>query len=189
MLTAFRGPHLLILDEPTNHLDVDSREALIHALNDFEGAVILISHDRHLVEASAERLWIVNNGTVESYDGDMDSYRELLLADRGARTKGRANGAEAKTDKAEARRAAADRRSELAPLRKALQAAEKQVAQYTRDLAAIDGALADPQLYQRDPTRAQKLSIERGMLAKLLAGAEDDWLQATDAFEQAAADR
>ena len=189
MLTAFRGPHLLILDEPTNHLDVDSREALIHALNDFEGAVILISHDRHLVEASAERLWIVNNGTVESYDGDMDSYRELLLADRGARTKGRANGAEAKTDKAEARRAAADRRSELAPLRKALQAAEKQVAQYTKDLAAIDGALADPQLYQRDPTRAQKLSIERGMLAKLLAGAEDDWLQATDAFEQAAADR
>ena len=189
MLTAFRGPHLLILDEPTNHLDVDSREALIHALNDFEGAVILISHDRHLVEASAERLWIVNNGTVESYDGDMDSYRELLLADRGARTKGRANGAEAKTDKAEARRAAADRRSELAPLRKALQAAERQVAQYIKDLAAIDGALADPQLYQRDPTRAQKLSIERGMLAKLLAGAEDDWLQATDAFEQAAADR
>ena len=105
MLTAFRGPHLLILDEPTNHLDVDSREALIHALNDFEGAVILISHDRHLVEASAERLWIVRNGTVQDYDGDMDSYRELLLSERGG--KGKAKAAEPKTDKAEQRRNAA----------------------------------------------------------------------------------
>ncbi len=189
MLTAFRGPHLLILDEPTNHLDVDSREALIHALNDFEGAVILISHDRHLVEASAERLWIVRNGTVTDYDGDMDSYRELMLAERGGRLKGRANGAvaEPKSDRSEQRRTAAGRRSELAPLKKAVQAAEKQIAQYTKDLAAIDAQLADSGLYRRDPGKARKLSIERGMIAKLLAGAEENWLKATDAYEQAAA--
>jgi len=180
---------MLILDEPTNHLDVDSREALIHALNDFEGAVILISHDRHLVEASAERLWIVRNGTVTDYDGDMDSYRELMLAERGGRMKGRANGAvaEPKSDRSEQRRTAAGRRSELAPLKKAVQAAEKQIAQYTKDLAAIDAQLADSGLYRRDPGKARKLSIERGMIAKLLAGAEENWLKASDAYEQAAA--
>ena len=75
-LAAFHGPHLLILDEPTNHLDVDSREALIHALNEYEGAVILISHDRHLIEACADRLWIVANGTVTPYDGDMDELSQ-----------------------------------------------------------------------------------------------------------------
>ena len=87
-LTAFHAPNLLILDEPTNHLDVDSREALIHALMDYDGAVILISHDRHLVEATADRLWIVKGGTVKTYDGDMESYRaELLLSEgRNART-------------------------------------------------------------------------------------------------------
>ncbi|MFX7953385.1 ABC transporter ATP-binding protein, partial [Acinetobacter baumannii] len=83
----FHGPHLLILDEPTNHLDIDSREALVQALAEYSGAVILISHDRHLVEASADRLWIVRDGTVKPYDGDMDSYRSELLAERGARAK------------------------------------------------------------------------------------------------------
>ncbi len=189
MLTAFRGPHLLILDEPTNHLDVDSREALIHALNDFEGAVILISHDRHLVEASADRLWIVRDGTVTSYDGDMDSYRELMLSERGGKTKGKGNAAaEAKADRAEQRRSAAGRRSELAPLKKAIQAAEKQMAQFTKDLANIDAQLADSGMYRRDPAKAQKLSIERGMIAKFLAEAEDKWLKATETHETAAAE-
>ena len=92
-LTAFHAPHLLILDEPTNHLDVDSREALVQALTEYEGAVILISHDRHLIEACADRLWIVRGGTVRSYDGDMDSYRTELLAERGAGSAGRARAA------------------------------------------------------------------------------------------------
>ena len=83
MLATFGGRHLLILDEPTNHLDVDAREALVRALNDYEGAVILISHDRHLIEACADRLWIVRDGTVRSYDGDMHQYRAECLAERG----------------------------------------------------------------------------------------------------------
>jgi ATP-binding cassette, subfamily F, member 3 len=189
MLTAYHGPHLLILDEPTNHLDVDSREALIMALNEFEGAVILISHDRHLVEASADRLWIVRDGTVTNYDGDMDSYRDMLLAERGKGRGGKNSQAAAeKVDRSEQRRTAASRRSELAPLRKAVQAAEKQMEQYSKDIKKIDAQLADPGLYARDPAKAKKLSIERGLIAKFLAEAEDVWLKATEAHEQAASE-
>ncbi len=79
-LAAFDGPHLLILDEPTNHLDIDSRAALMEAINDYEGAVILVSHDRFLIEACADRLWLVGNGTVRPFDGDMDDYRQLVLS-------------------------------------------------------------------------------------------------------------
>ncbi len=189
MLTAFHGPHLLILDEPTNHLDVDSREALIHALAEFEGAVILISHDRHLVEASADRLWIVRNGTVSSYDGDMESYRELLLSERGGRSRAKGgNGADARASRTDQRRAAAERRTELAPLRKAMQAAEKQVERLNAEIAKLDAALADPELYVKSPDKAQRLSIDRGQTAKRLGDAEMEWLTATEAYETAAAD-
>ena len=80
-MTAFHKPHLLILDEPTNDLDVDSREVLDDALNDYEGAVILISHDRHLIDASVHRLWIVRDQTARVYDNDIDSYRRELLGE------------------------------------------------------------------------------------------------------------
>jgi len=189
MLTAFYGPHLLILDEPTNHLDVDSREALVHALNEFDGAVILISHDRHLVQATADRLWIVRDGTVRPYDGDLDSYRELLLSERSARAWGRGtrNGAGINNSvgRADQRRAAADRRAGLAPLKKAMQAAEQILERLSAELARLDETLADPAFYQ-DAARAQKLSIERGQLSKRLGEAEEAWLTATEAYEQAA---
>src|SRR5215813_14081202 len=90
-LATFHGPHLLILDEPTNHLDVDAREALVRALNDYEGAVILISHDRHLMDACTDRLWIVRDGTVRSYDGDMERYRSECLLERRALDRGKSN--------------------------------------------------------------------------------------------------
>ncbi len=80
-LATFHGPNLLILDEPTNHLDIDSREELVHALNDFNGAVILIAHDRHLIEATMERLWLVREGGVKPFEGDLDEYRQIVLAD------------------------------------------------------------------------------------------------------------
>ena len=126
-LATFHGAHLLILDEPTNHLDVDAREALVRALNDYEGAVILITHDRHLIEASADRLWIVRDGTVRSYDGDMDRYRAECLAERGGpdapARKSKANGA-AKATPQEARRQAAEQRAALAPLKRDVTKAE-----------------------------------------------------------------
>ena len=190
-LTAFHAPHLLILDEPTNHLDVDSREALIHALTEYEGAVILISHDRHLVEATADRLWLVANGTVSPYDGDMESYRAELLQSRSARAD-RANtrdadaasDTETRTNRAEQRKAAADRRAELAPLKKAMTAAEKNVDRLTAELAKLDEQLASPDLYA-DSAKVSRVSLERGQTAKQLAEAEQAWLEATAAYEDA----
>ena len=187
-LTAFHAPHLLILDEPTNHLDVDSREALIHALAEYQGAVILISHDRHLVEASADRLWIVRDGTVRNYDGDMDAYRAEMLAERGARTRSSAPPQAPLDTRANQRRAAAERRAELAPMKKVMQTAEKTVEKLNADLARLDAALADPELYAKDAARAQKLLVERGQLAKKLTEVEDAWLEATDAYETALAE-
>ncbi len=187
-MTAFHAPHILILDEPTNHLDVDSREALIHALNDYEGAVILISHDRHLVDACADRLWIVKGGTVRPYDGDMESYRSELLAERGNRTKARATSNDAidsRGSRAEQRRDAAERRAQLAPLRKAMQTAETRMESLIADIARLDTVLADPELYTRDAAKAQKLSMERGQQAKSLVLAEETWLAATEAYEAA----
>jgi ATP-binding cassette subfamily F protein 3 len=187
-LTAFHGPHLLILDEPTNHLDVDSREALVHALTEFEGAVILISHDRHLVEATADRLWIVRGGTVTSYDGDMDSYRTELLAERGTRQRAERSAeqdGESRTDRATQRRLAAERRAELAPLKKAMQAAEKKVEALVSELAKLDRTLADPELYA-SADKAQKIVLERGQLAKRLSDSEALWLEATEAYEAVA---
>ena len=185
-LTAFHGPHLLILDEPTNHLDIDSREALIRALMEFDGAVILISHDRHLVEASADRLWIVKDGTVKTYDGDMDSYRTELLADRGPKGRERArDGRDGQQSRNDQRRASAGRRSELAPLKKAVQTAEKLVAKIAAEIAALDALLADPALYAKDPARAQAAALDRGQLVKKMSDAEEGWLAAADAYESA----
>ena len=186
-LTAFHGPNILILDEPTNHLDVDSREALIHALTEYDGAVILISHDRHLVEATADRLWLVKDGTVTNYEGDMESYREELLADRGGKTRP-AKSDDADNDgptRADQRRAAADRRVELAPLKKAMQVAEKRVEKIAGEVAKLDTILADAEIYARDPARAQAAVLERGRLAKSMSDAEEAWLLATQSYEDA----
>ena len=186
-LCAFHRPHLLILDEPTNHLDVDSREALVHALAAYEGAVILISHDRHLIEATADRLWIVRDRTVTPYDGDMESYRAELLAERGGRERPRDNGgaAEARSSRASSRRAAAERRSALAPLKKAVVDAEQAVARIGADIARLDAALAGPDIYA-DAAKAREMAIERGRLAKRLGAAEEAWVAASEAYERAA---
>ncbi len=188
-LAAFHGPHLLILDEPTNHLDVDSREALVHALTEYEGAVILISHDRHLIEASADRLWVVRGGTVAPYDGDIDAYRTELLTERGAGTRRQPKGSEpARNARADQRRANADKRASLAPLKKAMQTSERTVEALTAEIARLDSLLADSQLYVRDAARAQSVGIERGQLVKRLAQAEEAWLEASEAYERASAD-
>ena len=190
-LAAFHGPHLLILDEPTNHLDVDSREALVHALAEYEGAVILISHDRHLIEACADRLWVVRDGGVKPYDGDIDAYRAELLAERGAgpRREGKEkSGEQGRSARAEQRRASADRRAALAPLKKAMQAAEREVEKIAAEIAKLDKLLADPQSYVRDAAAAQRAGVERGQLVKRLAAAEEAWLQASEAYERACAE-
>ncbi len=191
-LATMHAPHLLIFDEPTNHLDVDSREALIHALNEYEGAVILISHDRHLLEATVDRLWLVRGGTVAPYDGDLDSYREESLGGRGkAGASGKANGsqpaANSRRSREEERRQTAQRRTELAPLRKQLAEREKRVEALQKKMTVIDEALGDHGLYERAPDKARALTLERAALAKDLKLAEDEWFEASLAYEEAAA--
>ncbi len=189
-LASFHGPHILILDEPSNHLDVDSREALVHALTEYEGALILISHDRHLVEACADRLWVVRNGTVTTYDGDIGSYRAEILAERGAGTRQRSKandlGISARKARAEQRRASANRRAGLAPLKKEMQMAQKTIERITGEIAKLDKLLADPTLYEGDAADAQAVNIERGQHTKRLAEAEEAWLLASEAYERAA---
>ncbi len=187
-LAAFHGPHLLILDEPTNHLDVDSREALIHALNDYEGAVILISHDRHLIEATADRLWLVRGGRVAPYDGDLESYNAELIAR--SREEKRGNSLTAKSQAAtrsrqDERRAAANARTELAPLRKRIEAYEREINEITQKIARLDHALAQHGLYEETPERALKLMKDRGALAKSLSETEMLWLEASENYEEA----
>ncbi len=185
-LAAFGAPHLLILDEPTNHLDVDSREALIQGLNEYEGAVILISHDRHLIEACADRLWLVADGTAQPYDGDIASYRAQVT---GPRTSARSASAapSGRASRTEDRRAAAARRAELAPLKKAIKQHEERMEMLQAKLAKLDEKLADPALYDDTPDKARNFARLRGELAKELEQAEEDWLAASEEYEAAAA--
>ncbi|MFL5161348.1 MAG: ABC-F family ATP-binding cassette domain-containing protein [Microvirga sp.] len=186
-LAAFRGPHLLILDEPTNHLDIDSRTALMEAINDYTGAVILVSHDRFLIEACADRLWIVGNGSVKPFDGDMDDYRQLVLSGDLDPQK-RSDRPQAPTaSKIDERRAAAERRVALAPLRKKLEALESRMAKLTDVIGKVDAALADGTAFQKDPAKATELSKMRAEAAATLASAEEEWLILSSEIEEAGA--
>jgi ATP-binding cassette subfamily F protein 3 len=195
-LATFDGPHLVVLDEPTNHLDIDSRAALIEAINAYRGAVIVVSHDRFLIEACAERLWLVADGGVKPFDGDLDDYRRQVLG-RGAGGGSSASGGDgsdpdsaagaARPSRAELRRAAAERRGELAPLKRRIDELDRTIAQLARTIGRIDASLADPQLYGRDPSRLATLGKERADAAAALAAAEDEWLALSSEYENAMA--
>jgi ATP-binding cassette, subfamily F, member 3 len=176
------APQLLILDEPTNHLDIDARDALVKALADFEGAVLLITHDPHLVELVADRLWLVADGTVRPFDGDLDEYR-ALLAER-ARPAGRGEAITRKDD----RRERAEARLALAPLRKQAKDAELRLARLEAERSRIMAALADPSLYAASG-RAAEITAANARLAaikKEATAAEEVWLAAAEALEGAA---
>jgi ATP-binding cassette subfamily F protein 3 len=186
-LTAFTGPHLFILDEPTNHLDIDRREALIDALNSFAGAIILISHDRHLIDAVVDRLWLVADGTVKPFDGDLDDYQRLVLDSRSEGNGAGAKG-EAKAAGKDRRREAAQRREEVAPLRKKIKEIETLMDKLQKEIQRLDLKLSDAKLYERDPGGAANLAKERSAAARGLAKAEEDWLAASADYEQAMAE-
>ena len=183
-LATFGGPHLVILDEPTNHLDIDSRAALIEAINDYPGAVILVSHDRYLLEASVDRLWIVQNGGVSAYDGDLDDYRRLILSGEGSDTrKGAAAKDAAPKAGTESRKNSAQKRSELAALRKRVSAAETLTQKLHARIEQLDATLAT--LFASDPVKAGQLARERADAADRLAEAEEEWLNASAELEAA----
>jgi len=188
-LATLGGPHLVILDEPTNHLDIDSRAALVEAINGFAGAVVLVSHDRYLLDACAERLWLVADGTVSSFDGDLDDYRRGILTGRGSPRV--AEGVDASTaprmSRTDLRRTAAEKRAELAPLRNRIAAAEKAIKRLTEEIARIDRALTAPDLFGRDPSGAAALAKARAEAARSLDTAEEEWLEASSQYDSATA--
>jgi ATP-binding cassette subfamily F protein 3 len=184
-LSAFEGPNLFILDEPTNHLDIDSRESLILALNDFPGAVILISHDRHLLEATADRLWLVKDGHVNPYDGDLADYRQLVTGVSGDRKERRE--AE-KASKADRRREAAQRRAALEPVAKEIRATEALMDRIRKRIDGIEDELANPAVYEKDPSTATRLAKERSQLSATLAGHEEKWLALSAEYEAGTAE-
>ncbi|MGC8469693.1 MAG: ABC-F family ATP-binding cassette domain-containing protein [Acetobacteraceae bacterium] len=177
-LTSREAPHLLILDEPTNHLDIDARAALVKALAVFPGAVLLISHDPELVEEIADRLWLVADGRVTPFEGDLDAYR-TLLAER-ARGPARGEGGPGRRDE---RRERAEARAALAPLRRAAREAEAAIARLAAERARIEASLADPALY--DGAHGPRVAAFQRRLAAIagaIEAAEEEWLAAEDAL-------
>jgi ATP-binding cassette subfamily F protein 3 len=186
-LATLDKPNLLILDEPTNHLDIDARNELLTALNDFDGAVILVSHDRRLIEATADRLLLVSDGHVTPFEGDLDDYRRFLLSGDNAPTRRVENLStpETKISKEDSRRSAAEKRHNLKPLKDKVTAAESQIAALNTELAKLDKALSDPLLFTRDPAKAASVSKKRAEAVRKLEAAEKAWLNASEAYENA----
>ncbi|MGO8917265.1 MAG: ABC-F family ATP-binding cassette domain-containing protein [Stellaceae bacterium] len=183
-LISHEAPPLLILDEPTNHLDIEAREALVTALGDFAGAVVIISHDWHLLSLIADRLWLVADGGAKPWDGDLDDYRRYLLQQRDAAPAAAEETRVPGAAKREARRAAAERRQAVAPLKRALRAAEQRLAAITARKAALDRQLADPATYAESGAPLTDLLRTQAETAQSLAEAEAAWLAAAEAVER-----
>jgi ATP-binding cassette subfamily F protein 3 len=179
-LATFFGPNLIILDEPTNHLDIDSRAALAEAINEFPGAVIMVSHDRYLIDACADALWVVADGTVTTYDGDLDDYRRSVLSSRGQRDM------RSKRDDARAAPREPARRKVQPSLRQAVVEAEAEMERITGIIAKIDTALALPDLFKREPDKAAQLAKARAAATNALQNAESAWLNASAKLESEA---
>ena len=175
------APQLLILDEPTNHLDIDAREALVRAIAEYRGAVLLITHDPHLVELVADRLWLVADGTVRPFEGDLDEYR-ALMSERARPAK-----AEAAPSRRDERRDRADARAATAPLRRRARDAEAKLGKLAAERARIEAKLADPAIYAAG--RGAEVTAVQTRLAAIgreTAVAEAAWLEAEEAIEAAA---
>ncbi len=194
------APHILLLDEPTNHLDIDGRQALVQALNAYDGAVVLVSHDPHLIEATADRLWLVHGGRAQPFDGDMEDYRKFLTTQRRDEQRAKSAARRPEKDKSDSeilgglsaadrqaqRRAAAEQRKALAPLKKEVERCEKAVERLSGQRAQLESKLQDPRLYEQDDqSRAIALQRELGELSERLESAEMAWMEALETYEQA----
>lgn len=192
-LITYNNPHLLILDEPTNHLDIDARDALAHALNDYAGAVILISHDRRLLETTVDRLWLVADETVRSFDGDMEEYRDWIRDQRRSgsserQSKGNGpneNGSKDNGSRKDARRQSAEIRRQTTEFRKRAREAEKLVGKLTSDRERVDARLADPAIYGGPTADLKSLILKKEGIVRRIEEAEADWLTAEEALENA----
>ncbi|MGB1863974.1 MAG: ABC-F family ATP-binding cassette domain-containing protein [Candidatus Puniceispirillum sp.] len=183
-MAAIDAPHILILDEPTNHLDIESREALVHALNDYQGAVILVSHDPHLVETVADILWIVRDGAVVPFDGDMDDYRKLLLKQRAGKGKtAGSNSDTAKTTAMDGQKPPAralsgkEKRQNTAHVRSAITKAEKMLEKLAKQKADIEEEMAKPGFFEAaNQSRAADAGKILADLNEAIEHSEEEWL-------------
>jgi len=166
-LIGFHKPHLLVLDEPANHLDIDSRAELIRSLNTYEGAVVVISHDRNLLEAVVDRLWLVDSGKVEPFDGSLEDYRKLQL----------------EKDKDPLKTKTKEENSRKRP-RKG-EALEKKIEEAQLAIEKIDHRLTQEDLFSSNPEEAVKLSQTRAKVEALIESLEVDWLSALESYERA----
>jgi len=187
-LMSLEKPHIMLLDEPTNHLDIDSREALVEALNFYEGAVILVSHDVHLVSLVADSLWLVDDGKCEIFDGDLDEYEKHLLETRSIKKKSNKKNyserlARPKENKKEQRRLRAEKRAETINLRKTTNFAEKKIEYLTHDIEKLEAKMSNIAFYQFTPDEISRCQKTLGTLKKDLADTETMWLELHDALE------
>ncbi|SFH60353.1 ABC-F family ATP-binding cassette domain-containing protein [Modicisalibacter xianhensis] len=189
-LIAWQKPNLLLLDEPTNHLDLEMREALTEALAGFEGTVIIVSHDRHLLRATVDEFWRVADGTVAPFDGDLEDYRAWLKArlesERREARSGKAADTAPAVDRKAARRAAAELRDKLRPLKRERDKTERDMTRTGDELATVEERLGDAELYT-EASRKDELTdllARQGELKTRLATLEQAWLEAEEALEQ-----
>lgn len=198
-IVAYQKPNLLLLDEPTNHLDLDMREALSLALSTYKGALILVSHDRHLLEAIADKLWLIDDGNVSEFNGDLNDYQEFLNK-KNREYKEKLNEktqnqpkqnlfsekAKAQTYKTkEQKKLEAQKRQSLRPLKLEIEKLEKHMEKIKKSLADIDTTLSDLELYSKEPEKVEILSIERAKLSDELDECEIAWIEKQDELEQA----
>jgi len=184
-LVTHHAPALLILDEPTNHLDIEAREALVQAINDFAGAVVLVSHDWHLLELAADRLWLVAGGTARPFEGDLEDYERRLL-DGGGSGDGSRSGEPQSGSRRAARRLAAERRRELEPLRQAARRAEEKIIRLTVEREALDRLLAQPSGARDNGVALAAALKRRAELMRLIERTESEWLAAEESIEREA---
>lgn len=198
-IVAYQKPNLLLLDEPTNHLDLDMREALSLALSTYKGALILVSHDRHLLEAIADKLWLIDDGNVSEFNGDLNDYQEFLNK-KNREYKEKLNEktqnqpkqnlfsekAKAQTYKTkEQKKLEAQKRQSLRPLKLEIEKLEKHMEKIKKSLADIDTTLSDLELYSKEPEKVEILSIERAKLSDELDECEIAWIEKQDELELA----
>ena len=186
-------PNLLLLDEPTNHLDIDMREALTEALQEYDGALVVVAHDRHLLRATTDELWIVADGVVAPFDGDLDDYRDFVLSlRRRERESGAApiqiTGAVPALDRKAQKRAEASSRQKMADAKKPLQARqqklEREIAALTDEKARLDAWLAAPEAYSEEAKEDLRVNIARqGEIVWQLARDEGEWLKIAEELE------
>jgi len=186
-LLVYQRPNLLLLDEPTNHLDLEMRHALALALQEFEGAMVVVSHDRYLLRSVTDRLVLVVDGKAETFDGDLDEeYPKWLAARRARQASANANTAPAAINRKDQRRQDADKRRQTQPLKNRLKTLEQELERLGTDKVRINTALADGALYtSAEKDKLNALLLEQGRVQQALAQTEAAWLEACEALENA----